>query len=256
MSGRWRSDPRPLHLPSARTFPSVLRHVRLRFENVPLPLWSCGRCECVACFVFFVFFSSGLFRISKPNRNRRWYSIYCKSQACVSALMYTHTQTVEKKKRIPKDCEIKTPNSRFHLTLFRIFPSRCLPLGPSCCASCFAIGSAFSSVWDIVSRTIAAQVSYRRPGELSPQLCILPNVGFHSSGEPLSRWDVSLQRASSPSLCPALQAMLQSLKEMEIKHADVRYRTCDGGQEHDWRLCSVFFFWDTTVAFILHVEVG
>lgn len=113
---------------------------------------------------------------------------------CLRSCIHTHRQL--EKKKIPQDCEIKTPNSRFHLTLFRIFPSRCLPLGPSCCASCFAIGSAFL----ICSGHCLPR--YRRSGDLSPQLRILPSVGFHSSGEPLSRWDVSLQRAPLPSLCP------------------------------------------------------
>lgn len=44
---------------------------------------------------------------------------------------------------------------------------------------------------------------------------------------------------------------------MEIKRTDVRYRTCDGGQERDWRPFTKFFLKDkcNTVAFILHVEV-
>lgn len=75
---------------------------------------------------------------------------------------------------------------------------------------------------------------YHRPGELSPQIRILPSVGFHSSGEPLSRPDVSLQRASHHHFARS-PGHVANLEEMEIRRADVRYHTCDGGQEHDWR---------------------
>lgn len=118
--------------------------------------------------------------------------LYAVNQTHVAPRSCIHTHSRRKKKKFPKDREIKTPSSRFHLTLFRIFPSRCLPLGPSCRASCRA-----SLIW--LGHCLPR---YRRPGELSPALCILPSVGFHSSGQPLSRRDVSLQRARSLSLCP------------------------------------------------------
>lgn len=55
---RLRSDSQPLcsHLLSMLTFQSVLYHVRMWFENVPLTLWFWGwavenRFECVSCFL-------------------------------------------------------------------------------------------------------------------------------------------------------------------------------------------------------------
>lgn len=68
---RLRSDSQPLrsHLLSVLTFQSVLYHVRMRFENVPLTLRFCAgenRSECVSCF-------QGCLRSSKPNTNRPWY---------------------------------------------------------------------------------------------------------------------------------------------------------------------------------------
>lgn len=68
---RLRSDSQPLrsHLLSVLTFQSVLYHVRMWFENVPLTLrfWAVeNRSECVSCF-------RACLRTSKPNTNRPWY---------------------------------------------------------------------------------------------------------------------------------------------------------------------------------------
>lgn len=134
---------------------------------------------------------------------------------CLRSCIHTYTDRRKKKKKVPKDCEIKTPNSRFHLTLFRIFPSRCLPLQAEllCILFCNRL-----SLLICLGHCLPC---YHRPGELSPQIRILPSVGFHSSGEPLSRSDVSLQRAPCRHSARS-PGHVANLEEMEIKRADVR----------------------------------
>lgn len=162
---RLRSDSKPLrsHLLSMLTFQSVLYHVRVWFENVPLTLWFWGwpvenRFECVSCFLGCLGF---------PNQTWIDPDILYKSQACACAQVYT---------KIPKwiqDSKIKTSNSLFHLVCLEFFHLVFTP-GQNY-ASCFAISSPLICLGHCL-------LFYQYTGELSLQLCILPSVGFHSSG--------------------------------------------------------------------------
>lgn len=115
-----------------------------------------------------------------PNQTRIDLDILYKSRACACALVYT---------KFPKwiqDSKIKTSNSLFHLVCLEFF-HLVFTLGQDY-ASCFSISSPLICLGHCL-------LFYQYSGELSLQLCILPSVGFHSSGTTI--WTRTKQPSSN-----------------------------------------------------------
>lgn len=128
-----------------------------------------NRYECVSCFFSCLEF---------PNQTRIDPDILYKSQAC--ACVRVHTQILKMKPRQ------KPSNSLFHLVCLN-FSILCLSLGQNY-ASCFSISSPLICLGHCLP-------FYQCTGELSLQLCILPSVGFHSSGTTI--WTCTEQLSSN-----------------------------------------------------------